>query len=619
MKEIILYNRVKIILLILVAFSSLNLTAQSLSLPSEVLPLKIRESFNPVSGNWQIAGEVMMNRKKEQMLKINSGEGILVNIPGRDAAENLISVFEHGDIELDLEYMVPVGSGSGIYLQGRYELQLKDSWGKKSLQSSDAGGISAAWDEGAKKSFGGRPARVNVSRAPGLWQHLKIIFKAPRFDEKGNKIKNARFVKVVHNGVLIHENVEVSGPARGALFQDEKKLGSIMLEGGEGPVAFKNIRYKMFDRSPPEIANLQFRYYAGTFDKAEDFEQEKPKAEGRSEELSWNLGNDKNDFAYQFKGSLEIEKAGSYILTLLAGGSSSLIMDNKIIFTEQRKSPRDAIIVLDAGSHHFTLTYFKKDQWIKPALGLFIEGPGFPLHALHAVSSLPDPEPVSPVFVQPLHEPIVLRGFIEHSGKKKTHVVSVGEPGYIHYAVDLQQGALIKIWKGEFVDATGMWHSRGHSQLMVPLGSVIELSGAPAIAALKDRNSPWPDSLAPSQIQIKGYELNEERRPTFQYLVENTIVEDFLIPENDQRSLSRTITLSKLKDGSNLWIRIAEGQQIFLLEKGTYGINNGEYYIHLENLGKSKAIIRNNKKGQELLFPISANAESYKLKYTLSW
>jgi hypothetical protein len=57
----------------------------------------------------------------------------------------------------------------------------------------------------------------------------------------GKKTANAMFVKVVHNGVLIHENVEVTGPTRASLFGDEKPIGPLMLQGDHGPVAYRNL------------------------------------------------------------------------------------------------------------------------------------------------------------------------------------------------------------------------------------------------------------------------------------------------------------------------------------------------------------------------------------------
>ena len=69
-----------------------------------------------------------------------------------------------------------------------------------------------------------------------------MIFQAPRFDENGKKTANAKFVKVIHNGQVIHENVEVTGPTRAAAFADEKATGPLMFQGDHGPVAYRNLR-----------------------------------------------------------------------------------------------------------------------------------------------------------------------------------------------------------------------------------------------------------------------------------------------------------------------------------------------------------------------------------------
>jgi len=71
-----------------------------------------------------------------------------------------------------------------------------------------------------------------------------VIFKAPRFDKDGKKTANAVFVKVTHNGKVVHENQEVTGPTRAAGFNDEKPTGPVMLQGDHGPVAYRNIRIK---------------------------------------------------------------------------------------------------------------------------------------------------------------------------------------------------------------------------------------------------------------------------------------------------------------------------------------------------------------------------------------
>ena len=60
----------------------------------------------------------------------------------------------------------------------------------------------------------------------------------------GASSANARFERVVHNGVVVHENVEVTGPTRAASFEDEQPVGPLMLQGDHGPVAYRNIRLR---------------------------------------------------------------------------------------------------------------------------------------------------------------------------------------------------------------------------------------------------------------------------------------------------------------------------------------------------------------------------------------
>jgi hypothetical protein len=85
---------------------------------------------------------------------------------------------------------------------------------------------------------------VNASLPPGQWQTFDVVFRAPRFDASGKKTRSARFVKVAHNGKLIHENVEVTGPTRAATYNDEKPTGPLMLQGDHGPVAYRNVRVR---------------------------------------------------------------------------------------------------------------------------------------------------------------------------------------------------------------------------------------------------------------------------------------------------------------------------------------------------------------------------------------
>jgi hypothetical protein len=191
------------------------------------------------TGQWFLAGEAGMDPANPKLLATRAGTGVLVNGPTGNTG-NIHSKFEHGDVEAHVEFMVPQGSNSGVYFQGRYEIQILDSWKVEHPKYGDCGGVYERWGE--KGGYEGHAPRVNASRAPGEWQTFDVVFRAPRFDANGKKTANAKFVKVVHNGKVIHENVEVTGPTRAATFErDEKPLGPLMLQGDHGPVAFRNI------------------------------------------------------------------------------------------------------------------------------------------------------------------------------------------------------------------------------------------------------------------------------------------------------------------------------------------------------------------------------------------
>jgi len=199
------------------------------------------------TGQWLIAGEAVVDAADAERIATRPGAGVLVNgSTGRTG--NLFSKIEHGDVVAHVEFMVPKGSNSGVYFQGRYEVQILDSWGVDELKHGDCGGIYQRWKDG--RGFEGHPPRVNASRAPGAWQTFDVVFRAPRFDGSGKKTANALFVKVIHNGVVVHENVEVTGPTRAAAYSDEKPDGPLMLQGDHGPVAYRNIRLRL-----PETAN----------------------------------------------------------------------------------------------------------------------------------------------------------------------------------------------------------------------------------------------------------------------------------------------------------------------------------------------------------------------------
>jgi len=211
--------------------------------------------FKSPSKSWQIAGSVQADISKTNILAFSKGTGILVNFPDKkNKGEDLYTLAEYGDIDLELDYLMASGANSGIYLQGRYEIQLEENWGLLNPKSSNNGGIYQRWDDSkpeGQKGYSGFAPRQNASRAPGLWQKLKISFQAPRFGAAGNKIANAVMLRIELNGVIIHDNVELSGPTRGSVSNTEAATGPLRLQGDHGAVAFRNIKITKFDSPRP--------------------------------------------------------------------------------------------------------------------------------------------------------------------------------------------------------------------------------------------------------------------------------------------------------------------------------------------------------------------------------
>ncbi len=140
------------------------------------------------------------------------------------------------DFTVHLEFRLPYmpkarGQGranSGIYLQGRYEVQMLDSFGLEG-KDNECGGL-----------YSLRRPDLNMCFPPLAWQTYDIDFTAPRFDDQGQRIANARMT-VRLNGVVIHQDVELTRPTPGAMLKDDAAPGPLFLQDHGNPVRFRNI------------------------------------------------------------------------------------------------------------------------------------------------------------------------------------------------------------------------------------------------------------------------------------------------------------------------------------------------------------------------------------------
>lgn len=496
------------------------------------MPLTDMSAFSEPDANWQIVGSVMADLSQDLAFKTEPGTGVLVNLPDDDHQGNLFFDLEHGDADIDLEFMMARHSNSGIYLQGRYEIQLLDSWGKSRPIYGDCGGIYQRWDEEATpgdEGYQGHPPRANVCKAPGLWQHMHISFQAPRFDEAGNKIQDAKILRVELNGHLIHQNVSLTGPTRGPAFPDEAPTGPLMIQGDHGPVAFRNIHIRSYQPTKLSLSNLGYRVFVGEFQEIPDLNGLTPAAQGTMEALTAEVIDENEDFIFQVTGNLDLPAAGPYQFDLNALGQGALLVDGKEViglgYWQQQGQ-----IQLEAGAHEIEILYKKPDSWYDNGLALFIAGPTLRSQPVHLMSSMPLDDPTNPIFIDPGSEPKIMRCFIDYadaqSERRIVHAVNVGTAEKLHYTYDPDRAALVQVWKGDYLDATPMWNSRGDGSSR-PRGSIEPLGAAAGLAMATGRSAAWPEELPDALgYHFLGYKIDETGFPSFRYELGDATVTD---------------------------------------------------------------------------------------------
>jgi hypothetical protein len=592
-------------------------------LPFSEVNLNDLSSFKPTTNNWQIVGNAVADRVKERTVTSSEGTGILLNTGSGDATDHIFTAFEHGDIEIELDVMMPLKSNSGLYFQGRYEVQLLDSWGVKEPQYLDIGGVYQRRDDSrgkGKEGFEGHAPKINVAKAPGLWQHFKIIFHAPKFDDAGNKIKNAWFEEVWLNGVLIQANVEVSGPTEAAAFSDEKPKGSLMIQGDHGPVAIKNIKYKLYEGKKFSFSNIVNKEFEGNYQALINMDSLNVVSEKNVNNIDISelaLSNSRKIVSYS--GTMEVPVSGDYLIKMGLNGGGLLLINNDTIFNLNEDygydfQTRFAELNLDKGSVPFVLMYNKKFPW-RGELELKVEGPEMQSYSL--IEPITDNRPRRPaperILIEPKDEIIAQRTFIMHKDIKKAFSISVGSPIGIHYAFDLSKGSLLMAWDGQFLDATPMWDSRGESQLVEPNRFHMSSHGGYEFAYLEKEDSNWPSIDDEVGFKQLGYEFNQDGVPVFLSQIKGTSITNLFMPSS-QRKVERHIEVSSDKE---IWHKLAEGEQIEALPNNTYIINDESYYIEVSANNKLKPIIRNVNGKEELIVKIPSGKQ--KINYSIIW
>jgi hypothetical protein len=150
-----------------------------------------------------------------------------------------------GSAQFHVEFAIPsmpqqhdqARGNSGVYIQGRYEIQVLDSYQNPTYADGSCGAL-----------YGQYPPLVNVSRKPEQWQAYDIIFHAPKCS--GNEVSTPGTLTILHNGVLIQDHVTIKGPTPGAADKNVCESAPLRLQDHHHPDAkttfmrFRNIWYR---------------------------------------------------------------------------------------------------------------------------------------------------------------------------------------------------------------------------------------------------------------------------------------------------------------------------------------------------------------------------------------
>ncbi len=613
-------------------------------LPPQSLALTDLSAFSAPGSNWRVAGAATTDRVSATTLSTSSGAGVLVNLPSANAHAAARTAWEHGDIDVSFDVMLPKGSTPTVLLMGRYGLRLSESWAAGAPTLSTIGAIAPRWDAARGRgleAFEGTPPRLNAGRAPGLWQHVDIVFRAPKF-AAGQKVANARFAKVSVNGVVVHENVQVTGLTTGSAFRDERTTGPLEFEGDHGEIALRNLRYKSYTGAA-SLTGLHYRVYEGDVMDASYADSHAPAREGTTSTISADVPVPQDKFAVTYDGTLTAPTSGKYRFALSLGwigndsatrgpgvGGGTWSIDGRPVVMHsgaERRSYGD--VDLAAGSHAFSLSYYKnRASFNRRDVAITVEGPGVERQSLSEESvgfgGGGGGAPINPIMVEPEAEVVVLRSFVRHRNSKRVIAASVADPRGVHYTYDLAQGSLLYAWRGPFLETTQMWHERGEDQTAEPLGSTLTLPGTPGIAYLGDANTAWPDSVDEKQFRRDGYQLDKSGHPTFLYSVRGNAVEDAFLPTADGLALRRELRihapLSSTPGATSqgLFVQLAQGDHIMRQRDGSYVVGDRGYYITLPD-NEPRPILRRVNGMDELLLPVRFTRGEAAIAYSIVW
>ena len=381
----------------------------------------------------------------------------------------------------------------------------------------------------------------------------------------------------------------------------------------------------------PPIKNLHYRYYTGEkLTKLPDLGTLKSIEEGQlpagKVDTNLHFKERKNDFAYEFEGSIDCPKAGDYNFNMGSDDGSQLWIDDKEILKIDGIHPlnlKSKKVKLTKGEHKFKVHFFQAAGQCELYVGW--SGPGFGEIAVSEFEPAggvkkEDKENFSGMPLTVENEARIYRNFIAGSSPRG---IAVGYPGGVNLCFDADQMNVALVWQGGFMDAKRHWTGRGVGD-QPPLGyGVAKLGQQRALGILASQTDPWVASYKKDQMRdlaytFHGYELDDKRQPTFRYDFNGVTVTESFAPSGDYKkenaALKRTVTLTTKNAPANLYFNALTGPMVV---KGKDFVFDKTLKVTLS--GAEPLVRKGSGDNAEVLVPITFKDGKAEITLNYSW
>ncbi len=369
-----------------------------------------------------------------------------------------------GDSVVQFEFLLPTGSSAGIFLEGRYRLNL----------AAEGLGALAPQDDPvtADANQSGIPPLVNATAAAGTWQTFEAKFRAPRFDDARNKTEDALLIEIKINGKIVQANTVARGWSRSSEMKWHDAGGFTTLTVDQGSLALRNfsVRRADFDAvKVPEISG-QPTNVAKLIDSVK-LGEESYRAFGCVECHAVQRDDASVKAGPNFFGLFTLEPRERVVAAGSEGHRYTIKADRAYLYRSVR-TPLDELAIAERGPtagqpylpvmppfHPAVLT-----DPVVDAIGSYLatlnetanQGPVIRLvKETGAENYNPMNDRLQLLVDQSVR---IQRGPMEHVSGRAIHV---GLPNGINYTFDPRVLAIAQVWQGGFLDMSGEWLNRG--------------------------------------------------------------------------------------------------------------------------------------------------------------